>query len=75
MCISMNVHDVAGINLTEIKSVTQKDGNVFYFRSISIVDKFGNELIRIDPISDDGHSLLINDNDLASIQEPLKMVA
>ena len=67
MAMSMNIHGVAGINLTDIKALTLPDGTVFYTRSISVTGKDGKELIRLDPMSDDGYKLLVSDDELASL--------
>ena len=74
MSMSMNIHGAAGITLGAIESHTLSNGRVFYTRSISIIDKAGKELIRIDPFSDDGYKLLVVDSELAEMNAELPLL-
>jgi len=74
MSMSMNIHGAAGITLGRIECYDRTDGSTFYTRSISIIDKAGKELIRIDPFSDDGYKLLVVDSELAEMNAELPLL-
>ena len=76
MSTSMNIHRVGNIELSEIKALTLDNGTVFYTRQITITDMDGQVVIYLNPMSDNGHNLLIEDGELLSMkEEPLRMAA
>ena len=76
MSTSMNIHRVGNIELSEIKALTLDNGTVFYTRQITITDMDGQVVIYLNPMSDNGHNLLIEDGELLSMkEEPLRLAA
>ena len=69
MSMSMNIHQVGEIRTGKISAIELDDGTVFYTRSITVLDKSGNVLIRLDPMTDDGYKLLIDDPELISLKK------
>lgn len=74
MSMSMNIHRVGEIKVGAIEALELSDGSTFYTRSISVIDKDGNVLIRLDPMSDDGYKLLIEDAEITSLTAELPLL-
>lgn len=71
MSISMNIHDVASIKLGDIQSAKRGDGSTFYWRSIDFIDSKGHRILSADCFADNGYNLLIDDAEIAALNEPV----
>ncbi len=75
MSISMNIHDVASIQLGGILNSTLSDGRTIYWRSVNFLDSKGNRILSVDTITDNGYNLLVTDPVLDEMNAPLKKAA
>ena len=74
MSMSMNLHGVSGVVLGEIRSATYESGEAFYYREIKFFDKNGKLLMSLNSFSDDGYKLLVDDKELAEMNEELPLL-
>ena len=74
MSMSMNLHGVSGVVLGDIRSAHHESGETFYYREIKFIDKNGESLMSLNSFSDDGYKLLVDDKELAEMNEELPLL-
>jgi len=72
--MSMNIHNVAKVELSEIKTYYLADGTAFYSRTINFTDPKGQVTLSIEQFSDNGYTLLIADTELAEMNAELPLL-
>lgn len=70
MGINLNIHQIGEIKLGAIGNISFNDVSQ-YFRNITLIDKDGKEIISICAYSDNGYNLLIDDAEIAALNEPV----
>ena len=74
MIMSMNIHGVSGVVLGKIRSATYESGEPFYYREFNFIDKNGKLLMSLNSFGDDGYKLLVDDKELAEMNEALPLL-
>lgn len=74
MSMSMNIHNAARIVPSDIYSGTRSDGEAHYWRNFDVLDNKGINIFCISIHSDNGYNLLIDDAEIAALNEPVLKV-
>ena len=67
----ITIHDATGISVSNVRYAILPDGTEYYSRHLTIVGANG-AILTIQMFADDGYALLVHDNDLRQIQEPIE---